>query len=549
MGASWRCLGAAALLLVLAAASAPPAWAGTAADPEVTDPAGDQDIDTGTVPVVPGFNDETFDDVDVVAAYVAEFAGLTRITVATTAAWDTAGTMTVAFSVDPGPTSLPGSTATGQAFTLYVNGTAVAGVANGTAATTAEGLRIDVPTANLGAVGGDLLANLTITTARTDTGLLQDVPEDDQTGSDVAGPGRAYTFERPPQAGLIRIAILGGTIGGSSFTGQSYAGAFQEPADVRLQLTNDGLDADEVDVTVGRAGSLPIGTNLTEPVTLQPGETRTVSAALTIPGGELPAGTTEITVSATSRLGGSDAAVLRIQVPAEAAPPPADREVKPAGLTFLTPGAEALGLDKAFGSYGEAFLLSLIVLLVILAIFLLMALGRSTTRGEPAPEAPWPRERGMPAALAGPAGLSETVRATPASAAGADADADNLVDDSGEGLADFGALAAAAAELAEPAPAPTPAAAPVPTTPQPTRIRIEEVRHTPREPEAGQRVVTEVILRNDGPAATLRLALGIDGKPVTERTVQVASRATKAVELPWTAGAGDNRVRIQAFPA
>jgi hypothetical protein len=80
-------------------------------------------------------------------------------------------------------------------------------------------------------------------------------------------------------------------------------------------------------------------------------------------------------------------------------------------------------------------------------------------------------------------------------------------------------------------------------------VRIEEVRHTPRQPTPGEGVRTEVILRNDGPAATLRIVLMVGGAQAAERTVQVASRATKAVELPWTAGPGDNRVRIQAFPA
>jgi hypothetical protein len=555
MGASWRCLGAAALLLVLAAAGAPPASAGSAADPEVVDPAGDEAVETGDVPIIPGFNEPDFADVDIVAAWLEEPAGqdcgadangtcpAAFLTVRTTGGWTT-GSMAVAFSVAKGPTSLPGSTASGQAFALTINGTIVAGLEGATAANTPDGLRVRLPLPKLGAIGGDVLHNLTVSTTRTDTGLLQDVEQDDQTGTDTGGPGRAYTFARPPQAGLVRIAVLGGTVDGTPFTGQSYRGAFDGPASVRLQLTNDGLDPDEVEVTVGRPGASPVGTNLTSPILLQPGASRTVTASLVFPAGEeLPAGVTEFTFAAKSELGGSDVAVLRVTVPAAEAPPPAEREVKPAGLTFLTSGAQALGLDDAFGSYGEAFLLALIVLLVILAIFLLMALGRSTTRGEPAPEAPWPAERAMPAAFAGPSGLSETVRATPAKPAAEP-------DDTG-GLADFGALAAAAEELAEPeeAPAVAPVAKALPTAAEPTRIRIEEVRHTPREPEAGQRVVTEVILRNDGPAATLRIALGVDGKPAAERTVQVPSRATKAVELPWTAGAGDNRVRIQAFPA
>jgi hypothetical protein len=250
----------------------------------------------------------------------------------------------------------------------------------------------------------------------------------------------------------------------------------------------------------------------------------------------------DLSITAASERGAQDNVDVHVAFHVDA-PVPGEREVKPAGLTrlpFLTTGAEALGFDGLFGSYGEAVVLAFLILLTILALFLLLALGRSTTKGEPAPEAPWPAERAMPAAFAGPGGVAETVRATgpPPQAAPAE-----------DVPADFGALAAAAEQLATPEPAPPVAAAPLPTAAEPMRIRIEEVRHTPSEPEAGQGVTTEVILRNEGPSATLRIALSVDGKPAAERTVQVPSRATKAVELPWTAGAGDNRVRIQAFPA
>src|ERR1044072_437278 len=181
MGASWRRVAAPVLLLVLAAALAPVPWAaaGTASDPEVTDPAGDQAVDRGMVPTVPGVNDPPFDDVDVTAAYVAEAGALTRITVQTTAGWTT-GSMTLTFNVTSGPTSLPSSAGTTRAFTAQLNGTTVSGV-NGTASTTTDGLRIDVPTAALGAVGGDLLADLRIATTRTDPGNLQGVAQDEQT--------------------------------------------------------------------------------------------------------------------------------------------------------------------------------------------------------------------------------------------------------------------------------------------------------------------------------------------------------------------------------
>jgi hypothetical protein len=336
---------------------------------------------------------------------------------------------------------------------------------------------------------------------------------------------------------------------------------------VIVRITNLGTDPDRIVAGLEYAAKSADGkeqalaVDLADPATgpvIEPGES--LDRPFTVVPPELDGlKTMDLTIKAVSERGAAGHVAVHVSFHVDA-PAPGEREVKPAGLSrlpFLTTGAEALGFDEAFGAYGEAFLLALIVLLVILALFLILALGRSTTKGEPAPEAPWPVERAMPAAFAGPGGLSETVHATPATvppgarpqAADADAEADQLAD-----VGDLGALMAAAQELAEPEPAaaprPAPAAAALPTSAEPMRIRIEEVRHTPREPEAGQSVATEVILRNDGPSsATLRIALSIDGKPAAERTVQVPSRATKAVELPWTAGAGDNRVRIQAFPA
>lgn len=536
MGASWRRVAAPVLLLLLAAALAPvpPAAAGSASDPEVADAAGDQAIDRGALPVVPGVNDQPFDDVDLTAAYVTEAGAATRITVQTTAGWTT-GSMTLTFNVTSGPTSLPSSLGTARAFTVQLNGTAVSGV-NGTASTTTDGLRIDLPTSALGAVGGDLLADLRISTTRTDPGNLQGVSQDDQTATDSAGPGRAYTYARPPMAGHIRLDVLGGTAGTRAFNGSTTAGDFPSGSTVRLRVTNDGLDPDDVSIAVSRSGSQPVASNLTQPLRIPAGATRTVAAALTFPGqASLPAGDTDMTFTATSTLKGRASAVLHVHV-AGAPVPPAGREVKPAGLAFLSSAAEGMGLDDSFGSYAEAFLLALIVLLAILAIYLLLALGKSTLAGEPAPEAPWPEgsdEAPTPAfaprTRAGPSGMAQTVRASPARSAVIPVPMD---------------------EPQPPAePAPPEPESPLPTAGAPTAIRIEDVRHEPREPEAGQRVVTEVILRNEGPSASLRLALSVDGKPAAERTVQVPSRATKAVELPWTAGPGDNRVRIQAFPA
>lgn len=568
MGASWR-PGAAALLLVLAAALVPPAaMAGSAAAPELSDPAGDQAVDAGPL-VLGGFNDDAMDDVDLVAAWLeertidctGEAAGTCpRVTlvVQTTAGWRPDGTMTVGFAVKKGPASLPQSTATeaGTAFTLTVAGTTVTGIDNATAVSGADGLRISLPMPKLGATGGDLLTGLAISTSRFSDGTLQDVDADDQTGTDTAGPGTDYTFARPavnPRI-LLDVVSVDGRPGSRPPAREGTA-----PFPVIVRITNLGADADRVVAAMslmarGADGkTAEVLADLADPAAgdlLGPGEDLERTFTVTPPALE-GLTTMDLSFLARSERGAQASAQVPVTFAQAPTPPPAEREVKPAGLTFLTGAAESAGFDDAFGSYAELALLALLVLLVLLAIYLLLALGRTTLDDGPAPEAAWPDEapaRGRGGGVAvGPGGIAETVRASDAAPPALFPDAPPA-----EGAAepepeiDAAALAAALApepvkEAAAPLPVATGASSP--------KIRIEEVRHTPTEPDAGQPVTTEVLLRNEGPTASLRVTLSVDGKPAAERTVQVPSRATKAVELPWTAGPGDNRVRIQAFPA
>lgn len=573
MGASWRRGSAAALLLVLAAALAavPPAQAGSEAAPEVSDPAGDQEVAAGPL-VVPGVNDEAFDDVDVVAAWAEEpprdCVGETAATcpavqlvVQTAAGWTT-GTMTLGFTVKRGPTSLPGSTATaaGTPFTLNITGMTVTGPANVTAVGAADGLRITLPLSRIGATGGDLLSDLTLSTTRTDAGLLQASDQDDQTGTDGAGPGTAYTFARPPLTSRLLLDVV-------SIAGQTGAAAVTDddgPVPVVLRITNLGLDADAWQLSFESTpplGDAPVFAQAFTPIA--PGAADETTVDLSLDG--MAEGRIALTFTATSERGASTTARAALTLDLPAAAPPPDREVRPEGLTFLTSAAEAIGLDGPFDSYAELVLLAALVLVVILLVFLLAALGRTTMDGEPAHEAPWltPSPAAAGAGLAaGPSGVMETVHADgappalfPPEASAADAAVDALPDVDAAALA--AALAVPDAEAAAEAPAVRPAPVkagdagllPTASGAASPRIRIEEVRHMPAEPEAGEPVTTEVLLRNDGSTATLRVALSLDGKPAAERTVQVPAHATKAVELPWTAGPGDNRVKISAYPA
>jgi hypothetical protein len=535
MGASWR-PGSAALLLLLATAWAPAAQAGSAEAPELTDPAGDQAGAAGPI-VVGGVNDDAFDDVDLVAAWLEErtldcvgaangTCPTVTLVVQTSAGWGT-GSMVVSFAIARGPTSLPGSTASGQAFTLYVNGTTVEGLANATAANAPDGLHLTLPLPQLGAVGGDVLTGLTLSTSRFDDGTLQGVALDDQTGTDDAGPGLDYVFQRPPVAPRLLLEVL--SVDGRA--GSASTVSTRDPVDVVLRITNLGLDDDGWQLSL--ASRPPLAD---PPVFLQAftGIAAGTTAQTTVPISlaDMAEGRIVLTFTVSSERGASATAraTLTLDLPSAPPPPPSEREVKPAGLTFLTGTAETLGFDGPFGSYAELALLALLVLLVLLALFLLLALGRPLPR-EAAAETPGPARRPT---TAGPAGFAQTVRAAPAAEPEEGPDVDPAL---------FAALEPGTDEAA---PEPVPPA-PMPTT-SGAAIRIDEVRHEPREPAPGERVTTEVVLRNDGPSATLRVELSVDGQPAAERTVAVPSRATKAVTLPWTAGPGDNRVRVRVLP-
>jgi hypothetical protein len=550
MGASWR-PGAAALLLVLAAALAPPAAGqpshiNLGAVYQFTDPEGDvvvtKDDVVGQLPL----GDADFSAVDVTTVHVYEDSGpagdqapILHVLITTAGDSELTSNYTVSFTLVKGPTSLPASNASGRSFSF-------AATPAGTQA------RAAISLAQLGAVGGDQVTGLRVTATQTDQGALP-VTQDDQTGVDQAPDTGAeappYTVFRPRQPTDLELAVL--RLGDGTSPSLSARDPDQIPYSVRL--TNNGLDPETLTFSQGVTPSprgadepIPLMAEVLTPFTLAPGDSRTFDGSFDFDSAAEAQYRVTFTVANETR-GTLAEAVATITVE-RTKPLPEEREVKPAGLTFLTGAAESAGFDDAFGSYAELALLALIVLLVILAIYLLLALGRTTLDDGPAPEAPWPDDapRGRSRGVApGPGGIAETVRAS-------DAAPPALFPDQPAAPADAEPETDAAALAAAFAPDPVEAAtAPLPVAPAgaPAKVRIEEVRHTPTEPDAGQRVTTEVLLRNEGPTASLRVTLSVDGKPAAERTVQVPSRATKAVELPWTAGPGDNRVRIQAFPA
>lgn len=492
-------LRAAVVLLLVAAACAPPADAGSAQDPELTDPAGDQAVDR-TIPAgVPQLSDDAFDDIDIVAAWFeqarADCAGDAEpgclglgLVVATTGAWTSTSKLTATFRLLRTQDSYAHSTANGQLVTLNVTGSSVTGVANATAAVTPEGLRIALPT--LGAVGGDQLAGLNLSTSRTDPGLVTDAQatQDDATGTDEAGPASAFQVERPARLGRWSIRIL-------SVDGQAGARAeLTEPHDVAIsyEVTNLGTDRSMYAVQV-RGEGLPGFQGVAHTGELDPFGAARHNVTVTMGGAQPGDLRVRFLLGSTEPLATATIAY---------APPAAERGVVPAGLDFLTPAAESTGLDDAFGKYAELAMLALLVLIVIIAVFLLVALAPSTLAGVAAPEAP-------PAA------------------AGADAPP-------------AGVLPPAAHVASAPHEEP-PEAGP--------GITIESVSHEPDAPEEGEPVRTEVVVRNPGRTRQVRVVLSLDDRDEDDKAITLPARATKTVTLGWIAGPGENKVRVRVLPA
>lgn len=510
-------LRAAAVLLLVAAAWAPLVQGGTADDPELEDAAGDQTVtrpgNPQIPPVIPGVNDEAFDDIDLMAAWFEERTldcvgeaeldcPLLTLMVKTTAGWTT-GTLTGNFTLRRGPTSYAHSnaTASGTEIAFTVQGTTVSGIANSTADVGPDGLRIRFPIPRIGAVGGDVLTGLTLAATRTDVGTVTDpaVTQDDQTGSDTAGPGGAYTMSRPDPVTRWSLRV----VSVNNVTGPEASVPVRQSVLVAIEITNAGTDRARTNIEV-RSEQLPSADRTIATPELDP----FASARLTfnVSMDQAEPGRIILRLFAIHNdpvLDANPEASARINYE----PLAADREVVPAGLDFLTPAAESVGLDGAFGKYAELVLLALIVLVVILAIFLLVALAPSTLAGASAPEAP-----PLKGSEAAPAGLLP--------------------------------LAPPAADEPEPMEL-------VPESAAATKggaLKIESVEHSPEAPEEGEEVMTEVVLRNPGPTRQVRVVLAADDLDRDEAALTLPARATKTVRLSWTAGPGENKVRVRVLP-
>lgn len=496
-----------AVVLLVVAASLPAAWAGTAEAPELTDPADDQAVDGPftQLPGLPVLTDDDFADIDLTAAWfdtprVIDCVGdheldcpILTISVATSAGW-TSGTLMGSFTVERGPTSYATSTASGQTVSFNVSGTQVTGVENARASVGPDGLTLVMGLGRVGAVGGDRLTNLTLATTRTDPGLVTDpsFTQDDTTATDQAGPGAAFTIPRPEPAARIDVGIARtGDRDGNALTVTQ-----RTTVPVQLRILNLGTDDDAYSIQVSAEPPLkdpPVFAAVLTP--LPRGDVATPIVPISLAGME--SGLVRVTFTVTTQAGASDDAFANIvlDLPATATP----RDVVPSGLQFLTPAAEALHLDDAFDEFAEAVLLALLVLLAILAVFLAVALAPGTLHGTAAPESP---------PVAGPEEAPPAVQ-----------------------------------------PAIVPAAAPPAAATVGGALAIESVTHDPEIPEEGQDVSTEILLRNPGPTRQVRVILSRDEADLDSKAATLPARSSKTIRLSWTAGPGQNNVRVRVMPA
>ncbi|HET6399734.1 MAG TPA: hypothetical protein VFH47_09300, partial [Candidatus Thermoplasmatota archaeon] len=372
----WAAVALLAAPLLLAAG----VLAGTAEDPELRDPQGDVSVERGPA-VVPGVNDESFDDVDILSAWFRQ---------------DAVGG-DVVLHVQLAAAARDGLEA--EASFLVRSAQDQAGRAFSATAFEADGalLRFRIPPAQAGAAEGDELAELRLVTRRMDDGaaatpvpLPSPLPDDDETGSDEAGPGLSFRLLASPAVPGIRLTLAGGTVEGPGLAHQFSGATTRLPPQatavvLQLRVTNTGSQAD--DYTLEAVAPPQVGLPPMEEALARIGAGETLERTLRLEVAGLQEAA-DVVVHARSGLGASDSLRLRLEPePVAPVPPEAPREPVPSRVAFLTPLAGSLRLDDALGRFAELFLLGLLVLLGILALYVLLHAG---ARPVPAGAAPAP---------------------------------------------------------------------------------------------------------------------------------------------------------------
>ncbi len=623
-----------ALTLLLVLLLIPAASAGDATDPELVDPESDATASPGqckvgsnnadaaacTGALGPGEAAAT-QKADITAVWVADVnATHYGVYVATMAAGDADTTIALSFKVMRTEHSLPGGS-DNQTVSVTVTGTTLdaAAPANTTAARNATDdkiMEILFTRADTGAVGGDAIQNITVTATdkQTVTGdPVSQLNREDTTTDSTEGDSRPYNLTRPAKMGNLTMVVHGGELtqtlngtaamttfnGGHVALNQSANGTATVRYD--LTVTNHGLDPDQVVFQVyDAAGLAGRGINATitpGTATLAPGES--VALVMAVRLDNATGGNQTVFAQATSGYGGFAVGATSIVVPAPLPPAPGpepepeptptddERTLAVAGLGFLTPVAEAMGLIEPFGEYAEVVVLAIILLLLVLVIFLIIFLatrGTIRVRIEPRKMVVAPgqtaefrveiknkrgREVDAVTSFEGDPAWQTTLSFSghDMSEPGADA-AMHLGGKKEQSSVRHGVLKVTAPEAADDEsdrvtinvaplrddgsrrkPQRTEVRVQAQAGAAPGGIRLAGVDHDPSHPEAGQVVETTARIENDSEDETqhLRVVLNVDGDDLQEQAVTLPPQQARAVVFSWRVPEGSSKVRVRIY--
>ncbi|MGB0653080.1 MAG: hypothetical protein ACPGQL_07745 [Thermoplasmatota archaeon] len=286
------------LLLALLLAPIQVAQAGSADDPEITDPSGDQAVVALVGPLAPGF-----EEIDIEAVWLDELDEQLRFHVVTNATFSGSSVLEFNFAIEEGPESVFTSTANGTAYRFAASPEAVDGVAGGNVTVDGTNVTVTVPRASLNASGGDVLADLVVTGLGFDQGptgavdLLGLIDADDASAADRApdnGTGRPYTFDRAPIVADLLLEIQGDDVLVTPDGSASLS--------FGIRVVNAGTDEDTVTLTTPANSATSVLALAPDTLTLAPGAEAFSFLTLTLD--DVAAGTTlDFPVLATSLRG------------------------------------------------------------------------------------------------------------------------------------------------------------------------------------------------------------------------------------------------------
>ncbi len=618
------------LTLLLVLFLVPAVTAGSATEPELVDPADDHAVTRACSPAggpcdtAAGGAATKSPEADLLAVWVSESNDTHYVVSVQTAAAGGADTeITLTYNVTRTNNSFPASVPNHTISFTAKGLTSTDAPANTTFvrnATDDKILEVHLTRADTNAVGGDSITHMIASSKAVKTGqaTVPVVSWTDTTTDTTSGLSTPYNLTRPAKVGNISLIITGGSLtesnngtetitsfsGGNITLDQTSNGTAN--LTFTLTVTNNGLDNDTLVLSIldasGLASSRVTAVVAPSSVATVPGQT--VPAVMTVMLNSAAAGDHAIFVQATSVLGGYAFGTANIAIPAAPVPPVVEppvveppapepteekRKLAVAGLGFLTPAAEALGLIGPFGEYAELVLLAIILLLVVLVVFLVIFLatrGSVRVRIEPRKMVIAPgqtaefrveiknRKGDELDALASFEGDPEWTTSLSFSgremtAAGTDA-AMRLGGKKDQDGVRHGILKVTAPEAADDRESDRVTVNVAPLRDDGSRlktqrtqirvqahseaplagdIRLAGVEHDPAHPEAGQVVETTARIENDSEEETMRLrvVLNVDGEDLQEQPLTLPPQQARAVVFTWQVPAGSSKVRVRIF--